>query len=596
MSDDVFGRPARNETSEMGEPAVAQPRGNEESDRVAQPPAGDRSTHIQMIDLASMNLSSGGRRWWAYVALGVAASTLVGGVGCASRPGTSGLHPDATTSDGSANGCLVDCAAKGQVCSFGRCTSSACASVEVTPNTAVGCLFYTLQADNVTADESAATTFLVTGQGPDPVNVELDQVSSTGGAAAWTATAAASIAGGGASTRLSISAAEVTATGISPAAALRISSDRPVTVAEIESDDVVLPATSSGGTMILPLQALGTDHRVVTYPQQTSPDVENAAGSRGGAARVMVVGTRADTRVTFSRVGPVGGWPDGGQASDAGDAGAPTITLGDGDVFQIYTGAEGDDLTGMQISASKPVAVFSGNISTSYGAQEVGINSADLAHEQMPPVPAWSTSYVAAALTPQESIDCTSFFGPDGGSIWRVVAARNGTQVTLSGPAGSGLPAPFMLNAGESKTIIAAGSFEVDAPYPVLVTQGIDCEPSLSLAIAVGGAQLYKDLFFAVPPGFDLLLAVVRPSGIEVDLDGTDLGNAPFAPVSADYEVAAVPLPACAPTDGSGVCTHHLHSKLGVGMSVRGMDVRSSYVLTVPVLVRCDPTTGSCLS
>jgi hypothetical protein len=29
---------------------------------------------------------------------------------------------------------------------------------------------------------------------------------------------------------------------------------------------------------------------------------------------------------------------------------------------------------------------------------------------------------------------------------------------------------------------------------------------------------------------------------------------------------------------------------------VRGMDVRSSYVLTVPVLVRCDPTTGSCLS
>jgi hypothetical protein len=66
--------------------------------------------------------------------------------------------------------------------------------------------------------------------------------------------------------------------------------------------------------------------------------------------------------------------------------------------------------------------------------------------------------------------------------------------------------------------------------------------------------------------------------------------------VSADYEVAAVPLAACAPTDGSGVCTHRLQSKLGVGMSLRGMDVRSSYVLTAPVLIRCDPMTGSCLS
>jgi hypothetical protein len=583
MSDDVFGRPARNQMSETGEPPVAQPYGNGGNDRVAQPPSGDRSTHIP----------AGARRRWACAALGVAASALLGAVGCASKPGSSGLHPDATTSDGSATGCAVDCAAKGQVCSFGRCTSSACAMVEVTPNSAIGCLFYTLQADNVTADEAAATTFLVTGQGPDPVNVELDQMLSSGGAAAWTATAAASIAGGGASVRLSISAAQVTATGINPAAALRISSDRPVTVAEIESDDVVLPATSSGGTMLLPLQALGTDHRVAAYPQQTSPDVQAAAGSRGGAARVMVVGTRADTQVTLSPVASVSGAPDGGQAPDAG---ASTITLGDGDVFQIYTGAEGEDLTGMQISATKPVAVFSGNISTSYGSQEVGINSADMAHEQMPPVPAWSTSYVAAALTPQQSIDCTSFFGADGGSIWRVVAARDGTQVTLSGPAGNALPPPFTLNTGESKTIITAGSFEVDAKYPVLVTQGIDCEPSLSLAIAVGGAQLYKDLSFAVPPGFDLLLGIVRHAGVEVDLDGADVGNSPFTPVSVDYEVAAVPLPACAPTDGSGVCTHRLQSKLGIGMSVRGMDVRSSYVLTVPVLVRCDPTTGSCLS
>jgi hypothetical protein len=577
MSDDVFGGPARDEMSETGEPMVAQPRGNAEGDRVAQPAAtpGARSTHIGPGDYSC------GRTAFAAVIAG-----LLGLMSCANNTVViSGLHPDATT-DGSPSGCPVDCAAKGQACSFGRCTSSACASAELTSNTPVGCLFYTLQADNVTADEAAGTTFLVTSQGPDPANVELQQWTSDGGPPAWTAIATASIAGGGASARLPISAAEVTATGLSPQAALRISSDRPVTVAEVESDDLTVPATSSGGTMILPLQALGTDYRAVAYRQQTSPDVENALGSRGGAARVIVVGTHADTQVTLT---------PGGAAPDAG---AFTVVLGDGDVYQIYTGAEGEDLTGMHISSSgAPVAVFSGNISTSYGSQVVGINSADMAYEQMPPVPAWSTSYVAAALTPQQSIGCTSFFGAAGGSLWRVVAAKDGTVVTLSGPAIGPSTTKISLDAGASESFVEVGSFAVDANLPVLVTQGIDCEPSLSLAIAVGGgAQLYKDLPFAVPPGFDLLLGIVRHTGAEVDLDGVDLGDAPFEAVSADYEVAAVPLAACAPTDGSGVCTHRLQSKLGVGMSLRGMDVRSSYVLTAPVLIRCDPMTGSCLS
>lgn len=216
MSDDVFRRPARNEMSETGEPAVAQPCGNGKSDTVAQPGAtrGARSTHI-----------GPGSHSCRRTALAAVIAGLLGVVGCANNTAViSGLHPDATT-DGPPSACPVDCTAKGQACSFGRCTSSACASAELTTNTAVGCLFYTLQADNVMADETAGTSFLVTGQGPDPVNVELQQWTSNGGPPAWTAVATASIAGGGASARLPISAAEVTATGLSPQAALRVSSD-----------------------------------------------------------------------------------------------------------------------------------------------------------------------------------------------------------------------------------------------------------------------------------------------------------------------------------------------------------------------------------
>jgi hypothetical protein len=585
MSDDVLGRPARDDLSETGEPMVAQHRRNRQSALVAQPTPtpGDRSTHIRSIN-GNRNRTRNRNRV-SPVALGLAVWTLLG---CASP--TTAVKPPDGGPDSALVTCESTCNQTGQSCSYGRCTSMACRDAEKVINSSVGCRFYTLQPDNVTADEAAVTSFLVTTQGPDPANVELQQLMPGDGGLAWAAIAGGQVAGGGASLRLPVSALEVTGVGVTTAGALRLSSDRPVTVAEIASDDTQLPGTSSGGSMILPLQALNSDYRVMTYPQQTSPDIEQTVGSRGGAARVIVVGTQPNTTVTFTPVTPVTADPNG--YTPGLDAGVPyQVVLGDGDVFQIYSGAEGEDLTGAQVSSTAPVAVFSGNISTSYGSQVAGINSADMAYEQMPPVAAWSESYVAAALTPQASIGCTSFFGIDGASIWRVLAGHDGTTVTLSGTA-TGLPAPFSLDAGQSRSIVVAGSFAVDANYPVLVTQGIDCEPSLSVAIAVDSTPLYTNLPFAVPPGFDLLLGIVRPTGAEVDLDGPyPIAAAQFTRVGSKYEVAAISLPACAPTDGSGVCTHRLTSPVGFGMSVRGMDVRSSYVLTAPLLVLC--ATGS---
>jgi hypothetical protein len=585
MSDDVLGRPERDGMSETDEPMVAQHRRNRRGAHVAQPTAlpGDRSTHMRPRLVAP-------RR----AALGLAACAVLSG--CASPVTSGGVHPDGGGVDSAAIACMQACASAGLTCSQGRCTSMACGEAEKVTNSSVGCLFYTLQPDNVTADEAAVTSFLVTTQGPDPANVELQQLLPGDGGVAWTAIAGGQVAAGGASLRLPISALQVTAAGVTTAGALRLSSDRPVTVAEIESDDVALPASSSGGSMILPVQALNADYRVVTYAQQTSPDIEQTVGSRGGAARVIVIGTQPQTVVTFTPVSPVTADPNG--YTPGLDAGTPyQVVLGDGDVFQIYSGAEGEDLTGAQVSSTAPVAVFSGNITTSYGSQVTGINSADMAHEQMPPVAAWSDGYVAAALTPQASIGCTSLFGVDGASIWRVLAGHAGTLVTLSGPA-AGLPAPFTLDAGQSRSIVVAGSFAVEASYPVLVTQGIDCEPSLSIAIAVDSTPLYTDLPFAVPPGFDVLLGIVRTAGSEVDLDGPSgaIADALFTRVSPLYEVAAVPLPPCAPTDGSGVCTHRLTSTGGFGMSLRGMDVRSSYALSAPLLVRCTTSTEFCLN
>jgi hypothetical protein len=501
-----------------------------------------------------------------------------------------------------------DCGAKGQVCSLARCTSLNCQSAESNTNSLVGCLFYTVEAENVDADQTAATSFLVTNPGEDPaaVEIQLPFSSGPGGASQWQSGTVTQVASG-ASGRLLPSGAVVVPRGVGTilASAIRISSDRPVTVIEIESDDANESATSTGGTVVLPLQSLGVDYRAVTYPQVATQAVAATPGSRGGAGRVIIVGTQISTAINFSPVGPVTASLGGGvDALDVGDD--FPIVLNDGDVFQIYTGADGEDLTGSRVTSNRPIAVFSGNISTTYGSEVMGINSPDMAHEQMPPIVTWSQTYVAAALTPQASVGCTSLFGSDGASIWRVLASTDGTTVTFEGPAAATLnllppngaaeplAGPLTLDAGGAASLIGAGSFTVIASSPVLVTQGLDCEPSLSLAIAADAGALIKDLSFALLPNFDQLLAIVRPMGTVVELDETPLPDSIFQQAGAAFEVGEVSLVACPPA--AGVCTHHLTAAKGFGLTVRGMDVQSSYALTAPALVGCDPVYEVCLN
>ena len=128
---------------QMTERNVAQPQRNKRND-VAQRARRDRASHIGLC-------------------LGLCA--LLGlGVGCA-RPTS---RPDAGTKDSGASDaadaanskCPIDCAAIGLACSLHRCTSTACRDSEGTGEGIAGCIFYALQADNVTADENATTSFI----------------------------------------------------------------------------------------------------------------------------------------------------------------------------------------------------------------------------------------------------------------------------------------------------------------------------------------------------------------------------------------------------------------------------------------------------
>jgi hypothetical protein len=490
-----------------------------------------------------------------------------------------------------------NCASEG-ACSGGRCMSTSCLAAERDPNSLAGCLFYTAEVDNVASEDALTTSILVTNPGVDPALAVLQQ---PGGDGTWMPIAQAPIAGGKSARLLVPAGHEAVRSGLLAAAGLRVWSDQPVTIEQIQSDDSEETAQSSGGTMLLPVHVLGSHYLVMTYPQAGTAAVTATANGAGGAGRMIIVGTQPRTGVTIRpSTGDIVGVPslDAG-SSDAADAGSEFM-IGDGDVLQVWTDRDGADLSGSEIVTTHPVAVFSGNITTTYGKTAPGIHSPDMAHEQMPPVYAWSHKYVAAALPPQAGV-CDPLIGPPGASIWRLLAANADTRVEFTGPDGTPpVHGAVTLAAGEVLQVIASGDFVVTASDALLMTQGIDCEPSLSLAISAD--RLLEDLTFAVLPAFDQMVAVARlhsdQVGFELEqaepvlLDGDAIDEALFLPAGGGYEVAHVALLPCLASER--LCTHRLQGHFG--MTLRGMDVLASYALTAPTWGGCvDLSDSSCV-
>jgi IgGFc binding protein len=546
-------------------------------------------------------------------ALGVVLGVLLGG--CSSGAGTAdggdaspeveagaALCSGATTCVGTAvRACrdgqpaevLGECAPD-QACSLGRCVSPACAMAEQNRASFIGCLFYTLDLDNVTSDDPLSTSVLLTNPGQAVANVALERRGGQGGAGPWTTMSTTQVAPLQAA-RVVLSDSHFEGGGKAVQAALRLSSDLPITAAHIQSDDdVELGSSSTGGTILLPAHVLGQRYRAVTYPQVATPRLLDTPGSRAGAGQIVIVGTQDRTAVTVRVSARASLGPEGG-APPTAPGGQFKLMLDDGDLFQLFSSAEGDDLTGSEITADKPVAVFSGNISTMYGRLAAGINSPDMAHEQLLPVTAWGLSFVAAALPPQAAT-CDSLLGMPGASIWRIVADRDGTQVRFSAASKNvvGLPASTattMLKQGEVlERVVSGGSFTVTSTFPIMVMQGMDCEPTLSAAVSAD--PLLKDLRFAVLPNFDTMLAIVRKAGQPIFLDGARIEDSLFEPAGGGFDVAQVPLEVC--PGAAGVCAHHLEGRFG--LTLRGMDVLSSYAMTAPTWVPCvDPHTPGCI-
>jgi IgGFc binding protein len=484
-----------------------------------------------------------------------------------------------------------------EVCSLGRCTSALCQVAEMDRSSFIGCFFPLFQPENVFGDEDQPTSVLIANASSTVASVSIERRVQTDDNVppVWQPLASQLSVPPKQAGRFTVTGAQLRGAALRPIA-IRVFSTAPITVLVVHSDDrAPEKTTSSGGTMVLPMQALGQHYRVMTYPQLLTPDVLEVGGGQNGAGRFAVVATQPGTVITLQL--PPGATALAGLDTGTIDSRGPVvIPLNDeGMVIHVRSDTEGVDLSRTDIKANFPVAVFSGNITTAYGRIAPGPYTPDMAHEQMPPVRAWSKSYLAAELPPQAGV-CGSLLNPDAepGStaIWRIIAAEDETLVSFAAPPSVlGLPpSPIVLNRTDvAELVVTGGSFEVTGTKPVLVTQGIDCEPSLSLAVPT--EHQLGEFPFAVLPNFDHLLAVVRLPGALVSLDDVALSSDKFTRVGG-FEIAQISIDSCPFT--SLACPHRLSGAFGA--TLRGMDVLASFALTPITSKGCaDPSDLTCV-
>jgi hypothetical protein len=163
-------------------------------------------------------------------------------------------------------------------------------------------------------------------------------------------------------------------------------------------------------------------------------------------------------------------------AAIAGGGGVPggaapfEVTLDRFEVLNVVSGIAGGDpgpdgdgnLSGTLVEASRPVAVFSGNVATTvpHGASFGFVCCGDHTEEQLWPVETWGAKFVVA----RSPVRLASDPEPD---RYAVVAADDGTTLTFD----PSQDAPASLNAGQVIHFSSAEDFTLVASHPVLLAQ-----------------------------------------------------------------------------------------------------------------------------
>ncbi len=321
--------------------------------------------------------------------------------------------------------------------------------------------------------------------------------------------------------RLPQGAEMATSDGIE-AKAIQVTAGAPVIVYGLNDEEFTTDAYTA-----LPVNAVGTSYTVLAF----------GSGCCGNS-EFSVVATQNDTEVTITPSVNGGG-------GDTRPAGVPyTVTLNQGQEYQLQATTNPEDLTGTKITSTAPVSVFGGEQCANIPNNDYA--ACDYVVEQNIPDDAWGTSFLTEPLKMRLH-----------GDYFELVADENETEVKLNGAVVA------MLNAGEHYSQEVEGASEWSSSKPIELAQysnsstydGTTGDPSMMI---IPPYQQFETSYTITTPVnsetvFTNYVNLVVPKSAVglVAIDGTPVPASEYNAIgSSEFEGAQVDL-----TPGSHVIT-----------------------------------------
>ena len=215
----------------------------------------------------------------------------------------------------------------------------------------------------------------------------------------------------------------------------------------------------SSASLLLPTEVWATNYVAVSaWPGQMRD--ADAGDSRKFPMNINLVASEDNTQITILPSANIEGSPQGSPQSSPGVAPATknqpvTYSLNKGETLGLSQFA---DLSGSPIQSNKPVGLWGGH--WCMNIPDVQVTACDGAHQQIPPVAALGSEYLAARYRTRRG-DGTEEQVP-----WRIMGTVDGTQLTYDPPQPG---APATLDLGTLVEYTTAAPFHVrsqDSQHP----------------------------------------------------------------------------------------------------------------------------------
>ena len=193
-----------------------------------------------------------------------------------------------------------------------------------------------------------------------------------------------------------------------------VSTDKDVTVYALNQ-----ASTTSDAFLVLPTDALGKDHYVLSYNSHRNGSVASTGNT---PSQFAIVATEDNTEITINPSAP----------TSKRSSSNPILTiLNQGETFLVQAsmtvGDGSGDMTGTRVQSTKPIALFSGHQRAIIPIKNSELSSRDHIVEQLPSVDTWGrTAIVVPFPKPFNATNLSQ-------DIYRVLAAYDSTDVLING-------------------------------------------------------------------------------------------------------------------------------------------------------------------